>query len=46
MEDKKVLINSKLKINRKFIGILSQTLLKFIAKPFSFQDKASRFQQN
>ena len=47
MENKKVLINSKLKkIFQKIIKILFQTRVKFKAKPLSSQDKASRSQQN
>ena len=43
VENKKVLITSKL---GKFIEILFQILIKFKAKLFAFQDKASRSQQN
>ena len=43
IENKKVLINSKLK---KFREILFQTRIKFKAKLLSSQDKVSRFQQN
>ena len=47
LENKKVLITSKLrKIIEKFIEILFQTLIKFKAKPFSSQYKASRSQQS
>ena len=46
VENKKVLINSKLKKFYKFIEILFQTGIKFKAKPLSSQDKASRSQQN
>ena len=46
IENKKVLITSKIKKNYKFIEILFQTRIKFKAKPLSSQDKASRFQQS
>ena len=47
IENKKVLITSKLKKKfKKFIEILFQMRIKFKAKLLSFQDKASRFQQN
>ena len=46
VENKKVLITSKLKKNWKFMEILFQTRIKFKAKPLSSQDKASRSQQN
>ena len=47
IENKKVLINSKLKRNsKKFIEILFQTRIKFTAKLLSSQDKVSRSQQN
>ena len=47
IENKKVLINSKLKNNfRKFIEILFQTRIKFKAKLLSSQDKAFRSLQN
>ena len=46
VENKKVLINSKLKKILKFIEILFQTRIKFKAKPLSSQDIASRSLQN
>jgi len=46
IENKKVLINSKLKKNYKFIEILFKTRIKFKARPLSSQDKASRSLQN
>ena len=46
VENKKVLITSKLKEILKFIEKLFQILIKFKAKLFSSQDKVSRSQQN
>ena len=47
IENKKVLINSKLKKNfYKYMEVLFQTRIKFKAKPLSSQDKASRSLQN
>ena len=46
VENKKVLVTSKLKINYKFIKILFQTRTKFKAKPLSSQDRAFHSQQN
>ena len=47
IENKKVLITSKLKKNsKKFIEILFQTRIKFKAKLLSSQDKVSRSQQS
>ena len=46
IENKKVLINSKLKKIFEFIEILFQTRNEFKAKPLSSQDKVSRSQQS
>ena len=46
VENKEVLIASKLKKLLKFIEILFQRQIKFKAKPLSSQDKVSRSQQN
>ena len=46
IENKKVLVTSKLKKNYKFIEVLFQTRIKFTAKPLSSQDKAFHSQQN
>jgi len=46
IENKKVLVTSKLKKNYKLLEILFQTRIKLKAKPLSSQDKAFRSQQN
>ena len=46
IENKKVLITSKLKKSKEFIEILFQTRIKFKAKLLSSQDKVSRSQQS
>ena len=46
IENKKVLVNSKLEIIKKLTEISFQTLIRFKAKPLSSQDKVSRSQQS
>ena len=46
IENKKVLVTSKLKKNTNFIEIVFKNLIKFKAKPLSSQDKVSHSQQS